>query len=88
MTVKTREPEKTEETHSGFEVIRKAADDYVSSGKRLYITAKDLCGSIVETGYMARLEMETYNPEFHEGIAARRACDAAPMSDWNKRRRP
>jgi rhodanese-related sulfurtransferase len=67
MTVKTREPEKTKKTHSAFEVIRKAADNYVSSGKRLYITAKDLCGSIVETGYMARLEMETYNPEFHEG---------------------
>ncbi len=67
MTVKTREPGKTEEQQSDFEVIRRAADDYVSSGKPLYITAKDLCGSIVETGYMARLEMETYDPEFHEG---------------------
>ena len=67
MTVKTREPGKTEEKHSAFEIIRRAADNYVSSGQPLYITAKDLCGSIVETGYMARLEMETYNPDFHQG---------------------
>jgi rhodanese-related sulfurtransferase len=67
MTVKIREPKKTEEKNLPFEIIRKAADDYLSSGKPLYITAKDLCGSIVETDYMARLEMETYNPEFHEG---------------------
>jgi len=67
MTVKTREPKKTEEKNSPFEIIRKAADDYLSAGKQLYITAKDLCGSIVETDYMARLEMETYNPDFHEG---------------------
>ena len=67
MTVKAREPGKTEEKHSAFEIIRKAADNYVSSGQPLYITAKDLCGSIVETGYMARLEMETYNPDFHQG---------------------
>ncbi len=67
MTVKTREQEKTDEKRSAFEVIRKAADKYVSSRKPLYITAKDLCCSIVETGHMARLEMETYNPDFHEG---------------------
>jgi rhodanese-related sulfurtransferase len=67
MTVKTHEPRRTDEKQSAFEIIRKAADDYLSSGKPLYITAKDLCGSIVETGYMARLEMETYNPDFHEG---------------------
>ena len=67
MTVKTRESEKTEEKNSPFEIVRKAAEEYLSSGKPLYISAKDLCGSIVETSYMSRLEMETYNPEFHEG---------------------
>jgi rhodanese-related sulfurtransferase len=67
MTVKTHEPGRTDEKQAAFEIIRKAADDYLSSGKPLYITAKDLCGSIVETSYMARLEMETYNPDFHEG---------------------
>ncbi|MFC1946841.1 rhodanese-like domain-containing protein [Chloroflexota bacterium] len=67
MTVKTREPGQTNEAQSAFEIIRTAADDYVSSGKPLNLTAKDLCGSIVETSYMARLEMETYNPDFHEG---------------------
>lgn len=67
MTVRTHEPQKTGEKNTDFEIIRKAAEDYVTSGKPLYITAKELCGSIVETGYMARLEMETYNPDFHEG---------------------
>ncbi|UCD08001.1 MAG: rhodanese-like domain-containing protein, partial [Dehalococcoidales bacterium] len=67
MTVKTREPGKTKEKQSAFEIVRKAADEYISSGKPLYITAKDLCGSIVETTFMARLEMETYNPDFHDG---------------------
>ncbi|UCC17037.1 MAG: rhodanese-like domain-containing protein [Dehalococcoidales bacterium] len=67
MIVKTRETGKTNEKQSAFETIRKAADNYVSSGRPLYITAKDLCGSIVETSFMARLEMETYNPDFHEG---------------------
>ncbi|UCD09784.1 MAG: rhodanese-like domain-containing protein [Dehalococcoidales bacterium] len=67
MTIKTHAPQETEEKSSAFETIRQAADDYITSDKPLYITAKDLCGSIVETGYMARLEMETYNPDFHEG---------------------
>ena len=67
MTVKTHIPRKTEGERSAFEIVRKAADDYISSGKPLYITAKDLCGSIVETTFMAKLEMETYNPDFHEG---------------------
>jgi rhodanese-related sulfurtransferase len=47
-----------------FETCRQAADDYLNSGKTLYITAKDLCGEIARLTPIARQQVETYDPQF------------------------
>jgi rhodanese-related sulfurtransferase len=54
--------EKNTGLSSAFEICRRAADTYMNSGKPLYITAKDVCNSIVDSTFMARQQVESYDP--------------------------
>ena len=62
MTVEVSKSKKIRGLRSTFEVCRQAADAYLNAEKPLYITAKDLCGSLVETSFRARQEIESYDP--------------------------
>lgn len=66
MTVKISQKGKTAVPEQAFDICREAADWYLNSGQPLYITAKDVCHTMVETNFMARQQMEVYDPQLRD----------------------